>query len=117
MEASAAPSLPAGAPPEARAEPSAFTLHGTEVRDDFAWLKAPNWKEALKDPGRMPAGIVGHLERENAYTAEALAPLQGLRDKLVAEMRGRIQEDEASVPSPDGTSKPTKNFNANGKIR
>lgn len=102
MDAPGRPLALADAPPRAEARPAPFTLHGTLVRDDFAWLKAPNWKEALKDPARMPSEITAHLVAENAYTAAALAGLEPLRETLVAEMRGRIQEDESTVPSPDG---------------
>lgn len=90
------------AAPRAEARPAPFSLHGVEVQDDFAWLKAPNWKEALKDPEKMPAEILTHLKAENAYTDAALKGLAPLRKTLVKEMRGRIQEDESTVPSPDG---------------
>ena len=42
------------------------------------------------------------LEAENAYADAHLAPLADLRTTLVAEMRGRMKEDDASVPLPDG---------------
>ena len=102
MDAPARPLAVTGAPPRAEARPAPFTLHGVEVRDDFAWLKAPNWKEALKDPARMPGEIVAHLEAENTYTDTAFAGLAPLREALVREMRGRIKEDESTVPAPDG---------------
>ena len=90
------------AAPRADARPAPVRLHGVEVADDFAWLKAENWKEALKDPEQMPAEILAHLKAENAYTKAALKGLEPLRKTLVKEMRGRIQEDESTVPSPDG---------------
>ena len=91
-----------GPAPIAQTRPTSFELHGRRVEDPYAWLKAPNWKEALKDASCFPAEIIGHLKQENAYTAEALGPLEPLRAGLVREMRGRIKEDESGVPSPDG---------------
>ncbi len=93
--------LPEQSPaPEARRQ--AFSLHGRTVEDDFAWLKAVNWREVLKDPAALAPDIRAYLESENAYAEAAIAEAEPLRKALVAEMRGRIREDEASVPEPDG---------------
>ena len=89
-------------PPSALARPLAFDVHGTHVRDDYAWLKAPNWREVLKDPASLPPDIRAHLEAENAYAAAALADAQGLREGLVAEMRARMKEDDSTVPVVNG---------------
>jgi oligopeptidase B len=88
--------------PVAEIRPYRFEVHGQTVTDDYAWLKAPNWREVLKDPAKLPADIRANLERENAYTAAALRGTGALRKRLVAEMRGRIKEDDSSVPEPDG---------------
>lgn len=89
-------------PPEAAASPREIEVHGRRVRDDYAWLKAENWTEVLKDPSVLPPEIKAHLDRENAYAEAVLAQTDTLRTELVAEMRGRIKEDDASVPEPDG---------------
>lgn len=94
------PALPS--PPRAAARPHVFTVHGEAVRDDYAWLKAENWREVLKDPSRLPDDIRAHLDAENAYAAAVLAGTEPLRHRLVAEMRGRIREDDATVPEVDG---------------
>jgi oligopeptidase B len=91
---------PAPIPP---AEAHLLELHGTRIRDDYAWLKAENWRDVLRDPAALPARIRTYLEAENAYAAAVLErPTEDLRKRLVAEMRGRIKEDDASVPQPDG---------------
>src|SRR3954447_17004245 len=86
------PPPPLPPPPSAPSRPVQFDVHGTQVRDEYAWLKAANWKEVLKDPACLPPDIRAHLEAENAYAAAALADSQGLRERLVAEMRARIKE-------------------------
>src|SRR5690606_33784035 len=43
-----------------------------------------------------------YLNAENAYFEAAMAPHRPLIDTLVHEMRGRIQEDDSSVPVRDG---------------
>ena len=53
-------------------------------------------------PALLDPDIRAYLEAENRYTEAFLAPLQALQKTLVAEMRGRIKEDDSSVPQPDG---------------
>ncbi|HEX2135252.1 MAG TPA: S9 family peptidase, partial [Microvirga sp.] len=97
------PQAPLPPAPVAPVEPRVAEVHGTRIRDDYAWLKAENWKEVLKDPAALPARIRAYLEAENGYAAAVLErPTEALRKRLVAEMRGRIKEDDASVPQPDG---------------
>ncbi len=98
--------LPSPPPlPEAPTVPArnhSFVVHGTRIADDFAWLKAENWREVLKDPSALDPAIRAVLERENAYTNAVFAGTEGFQKGLVAEMRGRIKEDDSSVPEPDG---------------
>ena len=56
----------------------------------------------LRDPSLLDADIRKYLEAENDYTESLLGHTDGLQRMLVAEMRGRIKEDDSSVPSPDG---------------
>ncbi len=46
--------------------------------------------------------IRAYLEAENIYADAVLGHTVPLQQKLIAEMRGRIKEDDSSVPSPDG---------------
>ena len=89
-------------PPVAPRRPTSFTRHGIAVADDYAWLKDPDWQKVLRDPSSLQPDIFAYLEAENRYTAEMLAPTEALQKQLVAEMRGRIKEDDSGVPMPDG---------------
>jgi len=82
--------------------PHTVTHHGITVTDDYAWLKDDNWQEVLRDPAVLEPDIRAYLEAENAYTEALLGHTAALQRKLVAEMRGRIKEDDSTVPSPDG---------------
>jgi len=82
--------------------PHPFTSHGITVSDDYAWLKDENWQDVLRDPSILNADIRNYLEAENAYTDSLLGHTADLQKTLVAEMRGRIKEDDSSVPAPDG---------------
>jgi oligopeptidase B len=88
--------------PVAPRRPHSFTTHGITIVDDYAWLKDPDWQEVLRDPALLNADIRQYLEAENDYTESLLGHTAGLQKTLVAEMRGRIKEDDSSVPSPDG---------------
>lgn len=95
MMTTAAKSQPAH-PPLAAKKPHSFTVHGTTIHDDYAWLRDPGYPE-VKD-----AEILAHLEAENAWFEAAMAPRKPLIDTLFAEMRGRIKEADTSVPQKDG---------------
>jgi oligopeptidase B len=70
--------------------------------DDYAWMKDDDWQAVLRDPSKVKAEVREHLTAENAYVATVLAETEDLQAKLFAEMRGRIKEDDATVPAPDG---------------
>jgi oligopeptidase B len=89
-------------PPVAAKKPTTHRCHGHERVDPFAWLRDPSWREVMRDPGRLDPEIRAYLEAENAHTAAVLAPLTALRTSLYDELRGRIKEDDASVPQPHG---------------
>jgi oligopeptidase B len=88
--------------PKAERRPHTSTHHGITVTDDYAWLKDANWQQVLREPSLLAPDIRSYLEAENAYSNSLLADTEPLQKQLVAEMRGRIKEDDSSVPSPDG---------------
>ncbi|CAI9407110.1 Dipeptidyl aminopeptidase BI [Pleomorphomonas sp. T1.2MG-36] len=89
-------------PPCAEKRPVVTTVHGVDLVDDYAWLRADNWQDVLRDPDLLDAGIRAHLDAENAFCDAYMADTVSLQAALVAEMRARILEDDASVPLPDG---------------
>ncbi|RVQ08543.1 S9 family peptidase, partial [Sinorhizobium meliloti] len=92
--------LPAA--PVAPKKPVTDTRHGMTRTDDYAWLRAENWQAMFKDPSILDPEIRRHLEAENTYMNAAMADTKDLQKTLFAEMRGRIKEDDSSVPMKDG---------------
>ncbi|WP_412051605.1 S9 family peptidase [Hoeflea sp. Naph1] len=92
--------LPAA--PVAEKRPVTDTRHGVTRSDDYAWMRDDNWQIMFKDPSLLDPAIRTHLEAENAYNQAAMADTEALQKTLFAEMRGRIKEDDSSVPAPDG---------------
>src|ERR1700738_215260 len=101
--------------PSAPRRPHSFTTHGITVVDDYAWLKDANWQEVLRDPAGLDADIRNYLETEKAYTESLLGHTAGLQKMLVKEMRGRIKEDDSSVPAPDGPYAYLRKFRDGGE--
>ncbi len=89
-------------PPMAKISPYTEQWHGRTKTDNFRWLKAENWQEVMHDPSKLPQDIRDYLEAENAYQAEELSDTTALQEILFDEIKGRIKEDDMSVPVPDG---------------
>ena len=89
-------------PPSPQTRPHTDTCHGITRVDEYHWLRAENWQEVFRDPSLLDPAIRTHLEAENAYQEALMADTAGLRDTLFQEMKGRIKEDDSSVPMKDG---------------
>ena len=87
-------SLPA--PPQAEQRPYSYEAHGETIDDPWHWLRDPKYPE-VDDPG-----VLAYLKAENAYFDTWAGQHQALLDQLFEEMKGRIKEDDASVPLKDG---------------
>jgi oligopeptidase B len=60
-------------PPVADKRPVTDIHHGIVRSDDYAWLRADNWREVMRDPSVLGADIRAYLEAENASADAALA--------------------------------------------
>ncbi|MBI3437003.1 MAG: S9 family peptidase [Proteobacteria bacterium] len=90
------------AEPRAELRPVQSYWHGTTLSDDFAWLKAANWREVMRDPALLSPEIRAYLEAENAYADLVMADTRAFQERLFGELKGRIKEDDSTVPQPDG---------------
>ncbi|MFD0915899.1 S9 family peptidase [Pseudahrensia aquimaris] len=89
-------------PPVAEKRPVEDTRHGITRTDDYAWLKADNWQDVMRDPSVLSQDIRGWLEGENAYFEAMMDDTKKLQDALFEELKGRIKQDDSSVPTKDG---------------
>jgi oligopeptidase B len=111
------PQAAVAAPPRAEARPTLLSAHGLNWADDYAWIRADNWREVLRDPSRLPADIRALLNAENAYADALLAPTVGLQKELRREMRARLKEDESEPPQVDGPWAYYSRFRPGGQRR
>ena len=89
-------------PPVAANRAVSRRVHGEELTDHYAWLRDPNWREVMRNPSKLDRKIRDYLEAENAYTDSSFKQTAKLQKLLKQEMRGRIKEDDSSVPARDG---------------
>ena len=90
------------AAPVAEQRPSTTAHHGRERTDNYAWLRADNWQEVMRDPEALPQDIRAYLEAEKDYYDTLMQDTKSLQETLFEEMKGRIKQDDSSVPAPDG---------------
>jgi oligopeptidase B len=89
-------------PPVAKKDPVRIEQLGRVRVDEYAWMKDENWQRVMRDPTVLRADIRRHLEAENAYFEAILKSTEPLQATMFEEMKGRIKEDDSSVPMPDG---------------
>ncbi len=88
--------------PRAEKRPRRIVAHGVERIDDYAWIRAENWREAIRDPAALPQEIRVLIEEENAYCDAVLRELEPLAEKIYEEMTARVDETDADPPARDG---------------
>ncbi|MDO8806082.1 MAG: S9 family peptidase [Elusimicrobiota bacterium] len=77
----------AAEPPKAKKIPHSLENHGQVRVDDYYWMK-----------DRKNPDVTAYLKAENAYAAAAMKHTGKLQEKLFKEMKGRIKEDDSTVP-------------------
>jgi len=81
------PAALAGEPPKAKKIPHRLENHGQTRIDDYYWLK-----------DRVDPEVAAYLKAENDYAAAAMKHAGKLRQSLFRELKGRIKEDDSTVP-------------------
>src|SRR5690606_20028152 len=75
------------APPIPKRIPQELIIHGHIRIDSYYWLN-----------DRSNPEVIDYLNQENDYLKEQLRHTEAFQDKLYAEMKGRIKEEDESVP-------------------
>src|SRR5687768_10205905 len=83
-------------PPLAPRKPHTSEVHGVRWDDEWHWLRDPNYPDVQDEE------VLAYLKAENDFFETAMAPHKALTDELFEEMKGRIKEDDATVPLKDG---------------
>jgi oligopeptidase B len=83
-------------PPVAAKRPHEATWHGVTLTDDYHWMRDQGY------PVIEDEEILRHLKAENAWFQAQMGPQAALTETIFQEMKGRIKEDDSSVPQKDG---------------
>ncbi len=67
--------------------PKELTIHNDTRIDNYYWLN-----------DRDNPDVIEYLNKENEYTDKSLAHTKDLQEKLFNELKGRIKQDDSSVP-------------------
>jgi oligopeptidase B len=102
-------------PPLAPKVDASFSAHGESWTDEYAWIRAENWQEVLRDPDTLAPNIATLLRSENRYAKALLKDTETLQKLLVAEMRARMKEDDSAPPSHDGPFSYYERYNRGGE--
>lgn len=78
--------------PIAEKIPTKLKKHGDTRIDNYFWMK-----------DKANPKVINHLKAENAYTEEMMKDTKDLQAKLYEEMKGRIKEEDETVPYKDGS--------------
>lgn len=79
-------------PPVALQVPFTVKSPQGDRQDEYHWLRDDDLKAKRPE-------VMRHLDAENDYAEAVMAPLKPLRDKLQAELRSRLKEDESTPPA------------------
>lgn len=72
------------------------TLHGFEISDPYYWLKDSSY------PTVDDEDVLEYLRKENSYFERFIEPISPLVDQIFEELKGRLDQEDASVPTQDG---------------
>ncbi|WP_461100453.1 S9 family peptidase [Spirosoma koreense] len=78
-------------PPKAAVKPKELITNGHKRIDNYYYLNE-----------RENPEVINYLKAENAYLDQVLAPVKDLQAKLFEEMKGRIKQQDESVPYKEG---------------
>ncbi|MHC5110812.1 MAG: S9 family peptidase [Planctomycetota bacterium] len=78
-------------PPVAKINPSELEKHGHVRTDNYYWLNE-----------RENPDVVAYLAEENTYTKSVMADTESLQKELFEEIKGRIKQNDNTVPYKDG---------------
>ncbi len=74
-------------PPKAKINPKQLEIHGDIRTDNYYWLN-----------DREQPEVIEYLEQENAYCDAVMKHTDAFQNDLFEEMKGRIKEEDESVP-------------------
>ncbi len=87
--------------PVAIKEAAKLEKHGDVRVDDYFWMRLSDEQKNAEEKDAHTQKVVSYLEEENSYYEEVTKLTKPFEEDLFEEMKGRIKEDDSSVPYKD----------------
>jgi oligopeptidase B len=84
--------------PKAEKIPFEITEHNHTRIDQYYWMRLSDEQKESKTPDEQTQKVLDYLKAENDYTKSEMKHTEELQKELFEEMKGRIKEDDSSVP-------------------
>ena len=87
--------------PVAKKEPVKFKMHGDIRIDNYHWMRISDAQKNAQVKDEQTQEVIDYLEVENTYYDTVMDYTKSFQEKLFLEIKGRIKEDDSSVPYKD----------------
>ncbi len=87
--------------PVAAKKPTKLEKHGDTRVDDYFWMRLSDSQKNDEVKDAHTQSVVDYLEAENSYYKKVTKNTLPFQEALFEEMKGRIKEDDSSVPYKD----------------
>ena len=87
--------------PVATKQPTKLEKHGDVRIDNYFWMRLSDEQKNAVEKDVQTQKVVDYLEEENTYYKEITGHTEPFQETLFEEMKGRIKEDDSSVPYKD----------------
>jgi oligopeptidase B len=85
-------------PPIAEKQPKELTVHNDTRIDNYFWMRLTDEQKTADTKDEQTQKVEAYLNDENAYFDEVMSNASDFQESLFQEMKGRIKEDDESVP-------------------
>ncbi|MGB1169294.1 MAG: S9 family peptidase [Flavobacteriaceae bacterium] len=84
--------------PKAEIQPKSLTIHNSTRIDNYFWMRLTDEQKIAKNKDAQTQKVEAYLNSENEYFDKVTASTNNFQKELFEEMKGRIKEDDTSVP-------------------
>ena len=84
--------------PKAEIQAKSLTIHNSTRIDNYFWMRLTDKQKTAKNKDAQTQKVEAYLNSENEYFDKVTASTNNFQEELFEEMKGRIKEDDTSVP-------------------
>jgi len=88
-------------PPVAEKIAKELVAHGDTRIDNYFWMRLSDEQKNAETADEQTQNVLDYLNAENDYLNATLGHTEGLQTTIFEEMKGRIKQDDESVPTLD----------------